>query len=161
MRSQTALKFVLILALLSGTGTALAVRLGAPVVRIAEQVGYVWVLAAVILLEPIATQFFPNRVPQIAIGVAVLSAAIGALCIVRYSTEHVALSLFFVSLFWRLSEDLLMQRSSLRMLNKTPHELYQHFKTSKPPTPLAKVLGRGSGVLWLAAIVCLFTITTW
>jgi len=161
MRSQTALKIALILAVLSVVGAVIALRLKTPVVHIAEQAGYVWVLAAAILLEPIATEIFPNHLPQIAIGVAVLSAAIGALCIVHYSTEHIVLSLFTVSMFWSFSEGLLMQRGTFRLLNKTHRELYQHFKKSKPPTPLAKVLTRGALLMFLAAIVCLFTITTW
>ena len=50
MRSQTALKIALILAVLSVVGAVIALRLKTPVVHIAEQAGYVWVLAAAILL---------------------------------------------------------------------------------------------------------------
>jgi hypothetical protein len=161
MRSQTALKIVLILGILSFVGAAIAFRLGTPAVRIGEQVGYVWVVAAAFLLEPIATQLFPTRLPQIAIVVALLSAAVGALCIVRYSTEHIALSLSMVAIFWQVSEGLLIRRPWL--LNKTPGEIFMHFKTTraKPRPPMANVLGHGSTVLFMTSIVCLFTITTW
>ena len=163
MRSQTALKIVFVLGLLSVIGAAIAVKLGSSPVHIAEQVGYVWVLAAMVLLEPIVSEVFPRHTPQIAIGVAVLAAVIGALCIVRYSTEHVALSLFTVGIFWNVSERLLMQRPNPWMGNKPLGEVFMHFKTmpAKPRPPLAKVLWRGSIALSLASIACLFTITTW
>jgi hypothetical protein len=160
MRSQTALKIAVVIAILSIVGAVLALMIGAAAISVAEQVGYVWVLAAAFLLQPIA-EFFPARIAQIALAVALLSAVIGALCIFVYSTKHIALSLSMVAIFWQVSEGLLMRRG--RLLDKTPRELYQHFKaeTCELRPPVATMLGRGSMVLLLASIASLFTITTW
>lgn len=161
MQGRTAIKVAILIAVVCLVGSLIALRLGAPMISIAEQVGYVWVLAAMFLLQPIVTALFPTRLPQIALALALASALIGALCIVHYSTKHIALSLSSVAIFWQISEGLLMRRGWL--LGKTQRELLEHFQASlaKPQPPMSKVLRRGSWALALASIICLFTLTTW
>jgi hypothetical protein len=158
MRSHTALKMAIVIAILSALGALVALQMGAGVIGVAEQVGYVWVLAALFLLQPVA-ELFPAQLGQIALAAALISAVVGALCIFLYSTKHIALSLGMVAMFWQISEGLLVRRGWL--LDKSPGELYQYFKAEAVKPPVAKVLGRGSMVLFLASIACLCTITTW
>ena len=160
MQSQTALKIAIALGVLSVIGSTVALWKGVPAINIAVQLMYILAPASFFLLSPIA-DLFPQRTKEIAVSIALMSAALGGLSIYRYSTEHVALSLAMISTLWALAADLLTGRSYLA--RKTLGGIYQEFKAGKvkPSSPLAKTLERGAMVLMLASIVCLFTITTW
>jgi hypothetical protein len=160
MQSQTALKVAIGLGVVSVTGSAFALWNGVSAVGIAIILAAFWAAPAILLLHPIA-RLFPSRAQEIAVGVALVSAGVGALSICRYSTAHVALSLGMMGCFWRLAADLLSGRGNL--IHRSVGGIYEEFRTRgvKPLSPLAKTLDRGSIALFGASIVCLFTITTW
>jgi hypothetical protein len=128
----------------------------------AQRNGDILILIAMVAGKPIALRY-PAYLQQIAFGVAAGSAGIGVWSIYHYSTEHVALSLIMVSVFWNMAADLLGGRREDHLLHKNPREIYHYFKVSKvaPSSPTARVLSQGGALLALASTVCLFTITTW
>jgi hypothetical protein len=160
MRSETAVWIAIAVCVLTIIGAVIALVKGARVIGVVESVGNISILTALIFGKPIA-RLFPSRATQIAVGVALVAALIGVLSIYYYSTEHIALSLMTVGVFWQLSADLLSQHGWL--MNKSLGDIYREFKAGrvKPQSPIAKTLGLGATALFLASIVCLFTITTW
>jgi hypothetical protein len=147
---------------LSVAGGAIALWRGASVLNVVENVGNIWILIALFAGKPIALRY-PAHLQQIAFGVGVGSAGIGVWSIYHYSTEHIALSLMMVGLFWHMAADLLSWPREDYLLHKTPTEIYHYFKAPRlaPASPMARVLAQGGTLLALAGIVCLFTITTW
>jgi hypothetical protein len=161
MRTDTMVKWAMGIGALSVAGGAIALLRGASFLGVVENVGNILILIALVAGKPIALRY-PAYLQQIAFGVAVGSAGIGVWSIYHYSTTHVALSLMMMSVFWTMAADLL-SRHREDLLHKTPKEIYHYFKASKlaPASPMARVLAQGGTLLALAAIVCLFTITTW
>jgi hypothetical protein len=162
MRTGTMVKWAMGIGALSVAGGAIALLRGASFLGVVENVGNLLILVALIAGKPIALRY-PAYLQQIAFGVAVGSAGIGVWSIYHYSTEHVALSLMMVGVFWNMAADLLGGRREDHLVHKSLKEIYHYFKSSRvaPLSPLARVLAQGGALLTLAAIVCLFTITTW
>lgn len=160
MRSQTALNVAIALGIVSATGSAITLWRGVSAVSITITLVGFWMVGAILLLHPIA-KLFPSRAQEIAVGVALVSAAVGALSIYWYSTEHVALSLAMMGACWQLAANLLRRRGDL--IRKSLGGIYKEFKLGRvePLSPLAKTLNRGSTALFGASLVCLFTITAW
>jgi hypothetical protein len=162
MRTDTMVKWAMGIGALSVAGGAIALWRGAGFLGVVENVGNILILIALVAGKPIALRY-PAYLQQIAFGVAVGSAGIGVWSIYHYSTEHVALSLMMVGVFWNMAADLLGGRREDHLVHKSLKEIYHYFKSSRiaPLSPLARVLAQGGTLLALAAIVCLFTITTW
>jgi hypothetical protein len=82
--------------------------------------------------------------------------------VVRYS-EHVALTLMTVGIFWNMAADLLAGRDNDFLLTKSIPDIYRRFRACGQiqSSPVEGVLENGALVLMLVAIVSLFRITTW
>lgn len=162
MRDDRWLKVATGIWVLSALGGAIALAKGARVAGVVETVGPVWLLLAMLLGTRIA-RHFPQQRAEIAFGVAIMATALGVGSIFYYSTQHVAFSLVTVGIFWNMAADLLAGRNNDFLLDKSTADIYRYFKTTSEiqRSPLETVLDKGGTVLMLAAIVSLFTLTTW
>lgn len=68
-----------------------------------------------------------------------------------------------VGIFWNMAAQLLAGRINDFLMTKSVPDVYRYFRAGGQiqRSPVERVLGTGGFVLMLAAIVCLFTITTW
>jgi hypothetical protein len=148
--------------LLSALGGVIALANGANTVGVVENVGYLWILLAMLVGRRITAHFPKNR-SETAFAVAIVSTAAGVASIYYYSTEHVALTLMTVSVFWNIAADLLAGRGHDFPLNTNIADIYRFFRAGGQiqRSPIERVLDCGAFVMMVASIVSLFTITTW
>jgi hypothetical protein len=162
MRGDTWLKIATGIWILSALGGVIALAKGVQIASVVESVGYLWILLAMLVGKRIALHF-PQQHSEIAFGAAIASTAAGVASIYYNSTEHVALTLMTVSIFWNIAADLLPGRKHVFLLNTDIADIYRFFRAAGQiqRSPIERVLDNGALVLMLASIVCLFTITTW
>jgi hypothetical protein len=147
---------------LSALGGVIALAKGVHIAVIAENVGYLWMLLAMLFGKRIALHF-PHQRSEIAFGVAMMATALGIGSIFYYSTKHVALTLMTVSIFWNIAADVLAGRDNDFLMTKSILDIYSHFRAGGEiqRSPVQRMLENGALVLMLASITSLFTITTW
>ncbi len=106
---------------------------------------------------------FPKQRSEIAFSIATTATALGIGSIFYYSTKHVALTLMTVGLFWNMAAQVLAGRINDFLMTKSIPDIYRYFRAGGQIqcSPVERVLDTGGLVLMLAAILCLFTITTW
>jgi hypothetical protein len=162
MRKDTWLKAAAGIWLLSALGGLIALANGAKIASFVENVGYLWILLAMLVGKRVALHF-PQQRLEIAFGVAIASTVAGVGSIYYYSTTHVALTLMTVAIFWNMASDLLAGRNHDFLLTKSIPDIYRYFRAGGQlqSGPVERVLENGAFVMMVASIVCLFTLTTW
>jgi hypothetical protein len=162
MRKDTWLKVAAAIWILSALGGVIALAKGAQIAAVAESVGNLWLLLALLFGKRIAMHF-PKQRSEIAFGVAISATALGVGSVFRYSTEHVAVTLMMVGIFLNMAADLLAGGKDDFLKSQNIADIYRYFKAGGEirRSPLERALSNGGGLLLLASIVSLFTITTW
>jgi hypothetical protein len=162
MRTDTWLKVAAGIWVLSALAGVIALANGANIAGVVETIGYPWILLAMLFGKRIAG-YFPEQRSEIAFGVAILATALGIGSIFYYSTKHVAFTLMTVAIFWNMAANLLAGYDNDLLMTKSIADIYRYFRAGGKiqRSPLERVLDNGGLVLMLAAIVSLFTITTW